>query len=192
MQSLFEEIGMDRAMEIMMNATSEAAKRTDQLNAKAETKMIDDSPQREAKQVIVVRKDLKMNVGKAAAQISHASMAPLTNRLRADDIGLPLEEGSDITLRITFAGGNSHDEAFLGWVRGQFAKVVLGIDTEEELREIVAAAEAAGVPHVAIVDEGRTAFHGVPTLTCVSFGPTYPEFLDNLTGHLKLYNVKGK
>jgi PTH2 family peptidyl-tRNA hydrolase len=189
---LLEEIGKDRVMEIITTATSEAAKCTDQLNTEVETKMFDDYPQREAKQVIVVRKDLKMNVGKAAAQISHASMAPLTNRLRADDIGMPLQEESDVTLRITFVGGNPHDEAFLGWVRGQFAKVVLGVDTEEELREIIAAAEAAGVPHVAIVDEGRTAFHGVPTLTCVSFGPTYPEFLDNLTGHLKLYNVKGK
>jgi PTH2 family peptidyl-tRNA hydrolase len=37
----------------------------------------------DVKQVLVIRKDLKMRRGKEIAQGAHASMAWLTNRLRA-------------------------------------------------------------------------------------------------------------
>jgi len=36
------------------------------------------------KQLIIARKDLQMSPGKLAAQVSHASMAFLTNNLRAN------------------------------------------------------------------------------------------------------------
>lgn len=143
-----------------------------------------------AKQVIVVRKDLKMKAGKLAAQVSHAAMAPLSNKLRktANDSD---DESGDITLSATFYAGDLHDEAFLEWLKHSFTKVVLEINTEEELLELLAEADLADIPFVKIEDEGRTMFHGVKTLTCASFGPCYSDVLDDLTGHLKLYNVKG-
>jgi len=143
-----------------------------------------------AKQVIVVRKDLKMKAGKLAAQVSHASMAPLTTRLRMSEaVRDPDEE--DVTLSITFWNGDEHDDAFLEWVRGSFTKVVLEIETEQDLLDLIERAEEEQVPGFKIEDEGRTAFHGVKTLTCASFGPCYSDVFETLTGHLKLYNVKG-
>lgn len=144
-----------------------------------------------AKQVIVVRKDLKMKAGKLAAQVSHASMAPMTNRLRASEANWRGVATSTTTMEIAFDHSTPHDMAFLEWIKGSFTKVVLEIENEQELLDLIATAEMAGIPCVKIEDEGRTAFHGVKTLTCASFGPCYSDILDELTGHLKLYNVKG-
>lgn len=146
-----------------------------------------------AKQVIVVRKDLRMKAGKLAAQVSHASMAPLTTRLRMSDDARTEEdeENEDTTLSITFWNGDEHDDAFLEWIEGSFTKVVLEIETEQELIDLLASAEEEQIPAFKIEDEGRTAFHGVKTLTCASFGPCYSDVFDRFTGHLKLYNVKG-
>ena len=141
-----------------------------------------------AKQVIVVRKDLKMKAGKLAAQVSHASMAPITSRLRDN---IHHTEDGDVTMSITFWNGDEHDDAFLEWIEGSFTKVVLEIETEQDLLNLIEAAELEQVPYCKIEDEGRTAFHGVKTLTCASFGPCYSDVTDRLTGHLKLYNVKG-
>lgn len=144
-----------------------------------------------AKQVIVVRKDLKMKAGKLAAQVSHASMAPITNRLRAQE-NIDYGAANVITnMTISFDHGEPHDIAFLDWLKGSFTKVVVEIESEQDLLDLLAAAEKVGIPCVKIEDEGRTAFHGVRTLTCASFGPCYSDVLDELTGHLKLYNVKG-
>lgn len=140
-----------------------------------------------AKQAIVVRKDLKMKAGKLAAQVSHASMAPITNRLRAGKA--QGDDGTVATMIIRFS--EAHDGAFLEWLEGAFTKVVLEIENEAELLTLMATAKTAGIPVVNIVDAGRTVFNGVPTLTCASFGPCYSDVLDQLTGHLKLYNVKG-
>lgn len=143
-----------------------------------------------AKQVIVVRKDLKMKAGKLAAQVSHAAMAPLSNKLRGN-AQIEEDEEVDIVLSATFNPEDEHDRAFLEWLNGSFTKVVLEIENEQELLDLMKEAALADVPFVKIEDEGRTAFNGVRTLTCASFGPCYSDLLDELTGHLKLYNVKG-
>jgi len=44
------------------------------------------------KQIIIARKDLGMSAGKLAAQVSHASMAFLTNRIRNNIFRIPLYE----------------------------------------------------------------------------------------------------
>lgn len=143
-----------------------------------------------AKQVIVVRKDLKMKAGKLAAQVSHAAMAPLSNKLRGPG-NICEDDEVDVVLTATFNPEDEHDRAFLEWLKGSFTKVVLEIETEQDLIDLIADADLADIPFVKIEDEGRTAFNGVRTLTCASFGPCYSDLLDELTGHLKLYNVKG-
>ncbi len=127
------------------------------------------------KQVIVIRKDLKMRRGKEIAQGAHASMAWLTNRLRARPAD---EEGQR---RATL------DEAESAWVDGSFAKVCVQVDSEQELREIFEAARAAQIASELIVDSGRTEFGGVPTPTCCAVGPALSERIDLITGHLRLY-----
>lgn len=139
---------------------------------------------RYAKQVIAVRTDLKMNAGKIAAQVSHASMAAITNRLRSAQV--VDEESGDVTMSMTFSDFTEHDDAFKEWITGSFTKVVVEVNSEEELLALCADAEMGDVPVVKIIDEGRTVFKGVKTLTCASFGPCYNDILDDITGHLKL------
>lgn len=135
-----------------------------------------------AKQVIVVRTDIDMPIGKALAQVSHASMAPVLNHMRS--IG-PVENGLDqrvFEMDMNTNGGRSMQE----WIDGPFTKVVLGVDSAEELERIYAEFEKTGLPCAKIVDEGRTVFKE-PTLTCCGFGPAFSDTIDAYTGHLKLY-----
>ena len=125
------------------------------------------------KQVIVIRKDLKMRRGKEIAQGAHASMAWLTRRMaKADVAGVyraaltPVEEG---------------------WAKGPCAKVCVQVGSEEELLALHHAALEAGLESHLITDAGHTEFGGVPTRTCIGIGPAEAERIDRITGHLKLY-----
>ncbi|MHC4215533.1 MAG: aminoacyl-tRNA hydrolase [Planctomycetota bacterium] len=118
------------------------------------------------KQVIVIRKDLKMRRGKEIAQGSHASMAFLSQVLRKS------KKLTDVQKQ---------------WLEGTFTKVVCKVNSEEELRDIEERAKAAGLECHLIVDSGRTEFKSVPTPTCVAIGPDKIEKIDEITANLELY-----
>jgi PTH2 family peptidyl-tRNA hydrolase len=131
------------------------------------------------KQVIIIRKDLKMRRGKEIAQGSHASMAFMSHYLRQilHDRECPLPEIS---------------QAVKDWIAGSFAKVVLQADDEQTILDIHQAAQEAGILSHLITDSGFTEFHGVPTNTAIAIGPDYSDKIDALTGPegrfpLKLY-----
>lgn len=123
------------------------------------------------KQVIVVRRDLNMRKGKIAAQVAHASMQFLLHR----------NFSSDPTVLV-----RTFNQAEYLWLSGLFTKVVAGVDSEEELRDLINQAKAHEVMVYEITDSGRTEFRGKPTLTCAAFGPDTSDRLDQITGHLKL------
>lgn len=126
------------------------------------------------KQVIVVRKDLNMRKGKMSAQVAHASMKFLVDVLTEME-----PKDQDVRNLLT------EDECT--WLFSKsFAKIVVSVDTEQELLDLMKEAEQQGIKCKEIVDSGRTEFHGLPTLTCAAFGPDRREKLDKLTGHLKL------
>jgi len=112
------------------------------------------------KQVLVVRKDLKMTRGKEIAQGAHGSMKA--------------------TLE------NMEDPRVKKWLSGLFTKVAVSVESEEELLELQRKAEAAGLINALITDSGLTMFHGVPTNTVLAIGPDTYENIDAITGHLKL------
>lgn len=110
------------------------------------------------KQVIVVRKDLKMGKGKICAQVAHASLEAF---LRA------------------------REEARERWLKESAKKVVVKVYSEEELLSIFKRAKEAGLPVSLIKDAGRTQI--LPgTATAVGIGPEEDEKVDKITGHLKL------
>lgn len=129
-----------------------------------------------SKQVIVVRTDLNMPVGKVAAQVAHASMSVILNRMITNDgrRTLPLEDS------------DPHSEHIADWLDGAFTKVVVGIGSEEELLHLYNQAIESGLPCSKIVDSGRTVFDGVATLTCCAFGPSSIEQIDLITKGLRL------
>lgn len=128
----------------------------------------------DVKQVIVIRKDLKMRRGKEIAQGSHGSMAWLTNRIR--EIINHDEAYDPLPIKKWFS------EAELNWILGAFAKITLQVESEEGLREIERQAKEAGLETNLIVDSGRTEFNGIPTATVVAIGPDSVEKLDSVTG----------
>ena len=128
------------------------------------------------KQVIVVRKDLNMRKGKLAAQVAHASWKVLLDRsvLRV--------EGQVTELIIPFKTVGAVDQ----WLNGEFTKVVVSVNSEEELMQVFDSAKQAGLLTSLVEDNGHTEFHGVVTKTCIAIGPDFPDKIDPITKHLKL------
>lgn len=120
----------------------------------------------EVKQVIVMRKDLKMRRGKEISQGAHAAMAFMTNKIKA---------------------GGTFDEMEMAWIKGIFTKVCVRVDSEADLDAIGEAAKKAGLQVHVMTDAGKTEFAGVPTKTCLAIGPDLPEKIDPITRHLELY-----
>jgi PTH2 family peptidyl-tRNA hydrolase len=118
------------------------------------------------KQVILIRRDLKMRRGKEVAQGSHASMAFLAQAVLINR-KLSVEE--------------------MAWLTGTHTKVCLQVESEEELRSLHAKAVESGLIAHLIVDAGLTEFAGQPTLTAGAIGPGDDEAINKVTGHLKLY-----
>ena len=126
------------------------------------------------KQVILIRRDLKMRRGKEIAQGSHAAMEFLVSRLRQ----LPVS-GAAVLVEL------SANER--GWVAAGMGKVCLQVHSEEELLAHHRKALELGIVSHLIRDSGRTEFGGVPTLTACAIGPDDALKIDQVTGDLKLY-----
>jgi PTH2 family peptidyl-tRNA hydrolase len=118
------------------------------------------------KQVLVVRHDLHMRLGKAIAQGAHAAMLFLVHRLN--------NQPSTLT------------KAEWEWMTGSMTKICVRVENEDELLGIVAEAGAAGLTVHTVTDSGRTEFRRVPTLTCCAIGPDEAERIDAITGRLKV------
>jgi len=126
------------------------------------------------KQVILIRKDLKMRRGKEITQGSHASMEFLVRRIRES-----LNESASITIDIT-----TNEKT---WVLEGMAKVCLQVNSEQELLDYHRRAQRCGLKSYLIRDSGRTEFGGTPTLTACAIGPDEVEQIDAVTGDLALY-----
>jgi peptidyl-tRNA hydrolase, PTH2 family len=119
------------------------------------------------KQIIVIRKDLKMRRGKECAMAAHASTGLILDTLKTSK-GL-------------------EDPRIKPWIEGRFKKVCVQVDSEQALLDVVEAAKKAGLLHCLITDAGLTEFNGVPTITCAAIGPDTESNVDKVTGELKLY-----
>jgi PTH2 family peptidyl-tRNA hydrolase len=111
------------------------------------------------KLVLVVRTDLGMGRGKIAAQAAHAAVgAALAAIGRAE---------------------------FAEWLAEGQPKVVLKVNSAEELLAVAVRATAAELPSQLIEDAGRTQLTpGTPT--CCAVGPAAADQIDTVTGELSL------
>ena len=126
----------------------------------------------EMKQIIVVRKDLKMSAGKLAAQVAHASVTAIMRKMGHDvDKGI---------LRLSMASPINV------WYEQSQTKIVVAVNSEEELRDLYRDVNETELPCSLIKDEGRTEL-GEPTYTAVAVGPGAPMLVDRFTGNLPLY-----
>lgn len=128
------------------------------------------------KQVIIIRKDLKMRRGKEISQGSHASAEFLVDQVRR---GLQTGAKSVVTVNV------SPQER--EWLLGGMAKVCLRVNSEEELLLHHEKAKEQGLTSHLIQDSGRTEFGGVPTFTACAIGPDEADKIDAVTGELIPY-----
>lgn len=117
------------------------------------------------KQVIILRKDLNMSPGKAAAQSCHASL------------------GAALLVK------KNHRKHFKNWMADGQTKVVVMVDTEEEMSELhktISGDTKLDGSWFLVVDAGRTELTG-QNVTALGIGPLPASTIDTLTGKLKLY-----
>jgi PTH2 family peptidyl-tRNA hydrolase len=114
----------------------------------------------ELKQVFLVRSDLRMGKGKAAAQCCHAAIEAYE---RAKE---------------------EWPEWVKAWKMQNQAKVVLRVSSEKELISFYNMLKGK-FPSALVRDAGRTQLEP-NTATCLAAGPAPADKLDNITGKLKL------
>lgn len=135
------------------------------------------------KQVICVRKDLrnsegqKIRTGKLCAQVAHASMKVFLDRKIVPFQEYPMIPSNTLMIPLT--------EEMQQWVYGEFTKICVGVNSEQELLDIHKAAVEKGLPCSLIQDAGHTEFKE-PTYTTVAIGPAKAEAVDEITGKLSL------
>jgi peptidyl-tRNA hydrolase, PTH2 family len=115
----------------------------------------------EFKQVMVVRRDLGMGTGKIAAQVAHAAV------MGAEKAKMHKQEWFD------------------AWFESGQAKVVVRVQSREELMDVRKRAESISLPVVQVQDSGLTQ---IPpgTTTCIGIGPAPADLIDRVTNDLKL------
>jgi len=114
------------------------------------------------KQVIVLRSDLNMSCGKAAAQACHASL-------------MASEEAR-----------KTRPSWWRTWMKEGQRKIVLKVNSEDELLEKEREAKEASIPSALISDMGLTELPP-GTVTALGIGPAPERVIDKITGSLPLY-----
>jgi peptidyl-tRNA hydrolase, PTH2 family len=141
------------------------------------------TPVRPVKQVIVIRKDLKMRRGKEITQGAHAAMIWLSDRLVCR---FPDQDPQDWP-PVFYGAAPRLTEAEQTWLLGSFRKITVRVNSLEELMKVQQAADDAGVMNRLVYDAGLTEFHGIETATALAIGPDYDELIDPVTRDLELY-----
>ncbi|MEM4431693.1 MAG: peptidyl-tRNA hydrolase Pth2 [Desulfurococcaceae archaeon] len=114
----------------------------------------------EFKQVIIVRKDLGMSKGKTAVQVAHASVLA------------------------AFEAYNKKTEWFKSWFESGQKKIVLKVDSEEELLKYYNEAVKSNLPVAIVRDAGLTELPP-GTVTAIAIGPAPGKLIDRFTSELK-------
>jgi PTH2 family peptidyl-tRNA hydrolase len=139
------------------------------------------------KQIIIARKDLHMSSGKLAAQVSHASMAFLTNMIRLscpkfiDNCYYHTEFDIDKNL-------------YEQWLTDSFTKVVLQAKNKNQLLKVVDMAKELDLykndDYFLIYDNCKTELEpeeNGKTLTCIGFRPMDAEIIDKIAKKYHVY-----
>ncbi len=110
------------------------------------------------KQVIVVRRDLDWTKGKIAAHSAHAAISAI--RL-------------------------ADEKVIEGWISSGGKKIVVRVESLQELKDIYKKAKQKKLPVAMISDAGKTQLKK-GTVTALGIGPAEEKTVDKITGKLKL------
>ncbi|KAG7194533.1 Gluconate transport-inducing protein [Scheffersomyces spartinae] len=122
----------------------------------------------EVRMTLIVRQDLKMTKGKAAAQCSHATLA--------------------LYRKMTDPSSNAYNpEMIKRWEYGNGqAKITLQVPNQEEMDTLFAQAMSLGINAYIVHDAGRTQI-AAGSATVLGIGPAPKVVIDEITHSLKLY-----
>lgn len=143
------------------------------------------------KQLIIARKDLNMSPGKLAAQVSHASIAFLLEKILWGSKEVVRErDGIMYHIDISLDTDLFHD-----WITGAETKVVCRAKNKDDLLRAVEAAKELGMEeykdYFLIYDTCRTELEKESpegTLTCIGFRPMEAEEIDKIGKKYQLYH----
>ncbi|MCS7106075.1 MAG: peptidyl-tRNA hydrolase Pth2 [Candidatus Aenigmarchaeota archaeon] len=110
------------------------------------------------KQVIIVRKDLKIGKGKLAASVAHASVACVRK---------------------------TDEKIVENWEKQGAKKVVLKVKNLDELKKIYKKVKKSGLTCFLVKDAGLTQVK-TGEIICLGIGPAEEKEIDKITGKLKL------
>ncbi len=115
----------------------------------------------EYKMVIITRKDLKLSLGKLAAQVAHAAVecALLTKKNKS--------------------------RWFNKWMNEGAKKAVLKTDNLDDFYSLKKLADSLNISNSLISDAGHTEIQA-GTITVLGVGPAPNNLIDKITGHLPL------
>ena len=138
-----------------------------------------------SKQVIVMRRDLKMRKGKIAAQAGHACVEATLAALVREGRLAQVYADDEGCVGVDHAKGDT--SPLTDWFDAGVAKICVYVDSEEALLDLCRRGRDAGFVVSLICDAGHTEFHGEATYTCLAFEPLPAARIDPLTGDLPLY-----
>jgi len=113
------------------------------------------------KQVIVMRADLGMSIGKIAAQAGHAAVSAAEEARKR------------------------YSSWWKAWLQEGQCKIAVKVESEQEILELERQAKELGLPFALVYDRGLTELPP-NTLTCLAIGPAPSEKVDEITGKLTL------
>ncbi|XP_011493938.1 PREDICTED: peptidyl-tRNA hydrolase 2, mitochondrial-like [Ceratosolen solmsi marchali] len=120
-------------------------------------------PKIQQKLVLIVRSDLCMSTGKIASQCAHAALS-------------------------CFLIGNKGFKNFFtikSWIYMGQPKIVLKVNSEQELISLSKSASEAGLITTTVRDAGKTQIKP-GTITVLGIGPGNSDRISSITSHLKL------
>lgn len=158
------------------------------------------------KQIIIARKDLNMSPGKLAAQVSHGSMAFLTNLIRNSSYTSRITNGMlaefDETPQPDWSETAGYEFTYMfepglyeQWLDGAFTKCVLQAKNRNQLLKAKEIAESIGLKEGEdfwlVRDNCRTELEPEDedgrTLTVIGFRPMDNELADKIGKKFHLY-----
>ena len=127
---------------------------------------------RELKQVILLRRDMKLRRAEAAALASKASMSFI---LESD-----MSERSS-NVQVDISGIEAE------WMLGSAKRIVLGVSSEDTMKKLLLKAEVQGVSTYEIIGSSSGKADEGSQIIAASLGPDEDDKLDIITGNLKLF-----
>ena len=156
------------------------------------------------KQLIVIRRDLNISIGKACAQASHASMAFLTKMIIDHVVGEVFQGSGDgqtfmnPTNVYRVEGFDIDKDLYEQWIQGIFTKVVCGAKNKNQLMKAVKIAEEMGMKEgedfyiikdccLTELEPEEFDENGVGrTITCIGFVPMEAEKIEKISRKFQL------